>query len=275
MLDDCYHITSHCFVEYHTMDNEVSIWRGTYMVHSYEIDPLNRIRFQAIGNYLQDAAGADARRLGVSIDQLLPRGMTWMLNRLCVQLNRLPGWGEIVHIETWPAAVQRLHAIRDFIIRDERKQEIGVATTAWLLIDLSRKRPMRLPDWIVKFHPIEPKRAIEWPATDLPPVEAIHLERAFDIRLRDLDLNRHVNNASYIEWMLETLPPEFYETRAVERARVVFANESHFGEQITGKVQIVTGAGTETRHVIQGGDGRELARAHFCWVESELLEAGK
>lgn len=89
-------------------------WTGDYQVHSYEIGPDGHVRIQKVCNYLQDAAGCHARELGVSVDQLLPKGLTWVLSKLRLHMVRLPKWGEVIRIMTWPADVQRLFAIRDF-----------------------------------------------------------------------------------------------------------------------------------------------------------------
>jgi acyl-ACP thioesterase len=248
------------------MSRKPEFWKGRYPVHSYEIGPDGFVRMPSMCNFLQDAAGRHARELGVSVDQLLLRGMTWMLSRLRVKVQRLPQWGDTVDIETWPADVQRLFAIRDFQLSDQSGKKIGVATSAWLLIDTGRKRPVRIPEDIRQFHPTEPVRALEMDGQKIASITRVDVAKQFDVRLCDLDLNRHVNNVSYIEWALETVPENFQESHQIRELEVEFLAEGVYGDSVCADVQLSSvKRGDFVHHLRRVGDERELVRARSVW----------
>ncbi|MFQ5631849.1 MAG: acyl-[acyl-carrier-protein] thioesterase [bacterium] len=248
------------------MGKSLKRWQGRYPIHSYEIAPNGLVRMQSLCRFLQDAAGSHARELGVSVDQLLPKGLTWMLSRLRVKMQQLPAWGEILHIESWPADLQRLYAIRDFQISGTNEQKIGVATSAWLLIDISRKRPMRLPEDIRRFHPGEPVRALEMDMQKIPPVEKVDDEKSFHVRFSDLDLNRHVNYISYIEWALETVPEAWWQKRYLIDLELEYLAESIFGDTVVAQMQLPKAdSGIMLHRLFRSGDDRELIRARTVW----------
>lgn len=250
------------------MSRSLILWEGRYLIHSYEIAPDGQVRLQSICKFLQDAAGSHARELGVSVDQLLPKGMTWVLSRLRVKMRQFPAWGETIHIETWPADVQRLHAIRDFQISDANMQKIGAATSAWLLIDISRKRPVRLPENIRQFHPGEPVRALEMDMQKIAAVENADDEKRFRVRFSDLDLNWHVNYVSYIEWALETVPEMFWQKSRIAELEIEYLAESVFGDTVVAQIQLPKAVAGEMRHrLFRSDDKRELVRARSVWHE--------
>ena len=73
-----------------------------------------------------------------------------------------------------------------------------------------RRRPVRLagvlPDYL-----LEPRRAIADDFPPLPRAEAPEREVRFKVRRSDLDMNRHVNNAVYVGWALESVPEQVAE----------------------------------------------------------------
>jgi len=48
-----------------------------------------------------------------------------------------------------------------------------------------------------------------------------------------LDLNNHVNNAHYIEWVLDAFPAQIHETFQVSRLQVNFQAETKIADRIT------------------------------------------
>ena len=52
-------------------------------------------------------------------------------------------------LETWPSGIDRLFAIRDF--RMVAGEEVLLrATSEWMVIDVNRRRPVRLPAWVTE-----------------------------------------------------------------------------------------------------------------------------
>lgn len=96
---------------------------------------------------MQDIAGRHADDLGIGMEFLQSKGLAWVLVRTRVRLERYPCNGELVRIQTWPYGWRRLMAIREFSFdREASDSPCGAATTAWVLFDISRWRPVRPRD---------------------------------------------------------------------------------------------------------------------------------
>ena len=85
---------------------------------------------------------------------------------------------------------------------------------------------------------------------------------------RDLDANRHANNVSYIEWALETIPPEVRRQQKLAHLDVEFRGEALLGQEI------VCGAERESssesmfyRASVKTLQGKELAVLRIGWSE--------
>jgi medium-chain acyl-[acyl-carrier-protein] hydrolase len=240
-----------------------NIWSETFLARFYEVGPDGCITIQALCNYFQEAAGNHAAELGVGMQQLFEKGQSWVLSRFFIQMNQFPQWKQPVAIDTWPAGTERMFALRHFRLRSEGI-EIGFGSSAWLLIDLARRRPLR-PDFVRDFDMQGPVLGLaEKLSGKVEPPCASSLERSFTVRTSDLDMNQHVNNVNYIDWALEAVPPETRRQGCLQTLQIEFLAECHEGEQVVSKCA-VEGDGSCYRHGIYRHDGGLAAAALSCW----------
>ena len=71
-----------------------------FTVRSYEAGIANHVTLPTLCNYMQEAAGVNAARLGWGIQDLQAEGLTWMLSRLRVGVIHYVPWGETVTVRT-------------------------------------------------------------------------------------------------------------------------------------------------------------------------------
>ena len=171
---------------------------------------LNRegvVAVPSLCGYLQDAASAHAATLGFGLGDLAAMGRTWMLSRLIVETTARLRWNETLVIETWPQGVRRnLIAIRDFIGCDGAGNVLLTATSEWLFIDTRAGRIARVPEYFSEFTPPGTPHV---PIPDTPPPSLDPWDEAaaetITVRHSDIDVNQHVNNTRYADWLLEPL----------------------------------------------------------------------
>jgi acyl-ACP thioesterase len=244
------------------------IWTEAFPVRSYAVTPHGTASVLAVCDYLQEAAGHHAQALGVSMQDLLREGRAWVLARLRLQVEQLPPWGQEVVVETWPSGLDGLYTTREFVLHAESGEApMARGTSAWLVIDTDRRRPLRPPRVL---HTIEtPDRPPPLsPATDdLPVPEQTDCERSFAVRYHDLDLNRHVNNVRYVEWALETLPPGVHDTHRCTDIALQFKAETTLGDTVHATARLEEDGDTlrAHHHLRQSEADRTLGLATTTW----------
>ena len=242
------------------------IWQDVYPVRSYDVDARGRLSVIAICNFLQDAAGCHAHALGVSIDQLHPLHLTWILVRMRLELVDGLAWQDRMIIQTWPSHQERLISQRDFLLSDEGGREVGRCVTNWVVMDLQRWRPQRLSALPEPLPAPERPRALATMPAKLDTPEAVAHEQVFRVGDRDLDRNGHVNNVRYVEWALETVPVHVLNTCRLEALDINFIGEAFHAEDITAASQPSEDPRPIFQHVIRRqASGEDLARAKSVW----------
>lgn len=181
-----------------------------WTVRSYECAPDGKVTVANICNYLQEAASINAEHLGFSKtdfdeDQL---NVTWVMTRLRVCLTRRPKWNERVRVFTFPRPARRIVAWRDFILSDGEGREIGRASTEWMMIDMTSRRPVAIPAFVterantVRTSVFAEPLGFKVDFSALTPSAEPYAIRA---AASDIDLNGHVNNVRYITWLFDAL----------------------------------------------------------------------
>lgn len=237
------------------MNGEETIPNATdvaFTVRSYEAGIANHVTLPTLCNYMQEAAGISAARLGWGIRALQEEGLTWMLARLHVRVTHYIPWGKTVIVRTWPSGMKgRLIAKRCFLGLDDGGAELFRASSEWLYVDLKSQKIAKLPE---SFADIVPPGT---PDFELPDIggKFAHLPRvegSADVltRLSDLDFNDHVNNVHYVEWMLEAdaqerVPPASSSPAELD---IVFRQAAKAGEPLASEFCT---AGGKTLHAIR------------------------
>jgi acyl-ACP thioesterase len=244
------------------------LFRKEFSVHSYELDFDGLARPVALLNFLQDAAGDHAAHLGWSVTDLLKKNMTWVLSRYHVRVDRFPGWGETLTVLTWPSGRHGAFALRDFEVSDGAGNTVLAGTTSWMILDLGRKRPLKIDD-ILPANVLVDRRALADEFAALPVLDRPERELAFRVETGHLDLNRHVNNSVYIQWALEAAPDDVLMRRRPVEFEVAYRAEAFYGDTVLSRVAAVpghAGPGAVFLHQIaNAATGAELTRLRTRW----------
>ena len=230
----------------------------TWQVRTYECGPDGRMTLPAVCDYLQEAASLNAVELKFSKTDFNAAGsdLTWVLTRLRVRMVRFPKWGEAVSVLTFPRLGRRITAFRDFALTDAAGVSLGVATSEWMTIDLGTRRIAPVPEGVFALantmrEPVLGECAF---AAKLRFPEGVAVsEQRFRAQRSHIDLNGHVNNVHYVEWMLEPAPVSPGSGVDLE---VHFRSETLAGDEVV--AQAAPGAkGEETWLRVAAPDGRE------------------
>jgi acyl-ACP thioesterase len=218
-----------------------SVWNEEILIKSYEVDYNKETKLNSIFNYMQEAAFNHANNLGAGYEDLTNKGYIWVLSRVKIKVIRYPEWGEKIALETWPKGMNKLFALRDFIFRDENNEEIVLATTAWLVLDYKNMRPQKVQGLPFNLPDNNGRYAIDEELGKLECCDTFEFETERTAAYSDIDVNNHVNNAKYVEWVQDCFSDEFYSDKHVKTLQLNFISQTKLGNKIILKRGIYKG----------------------------------
>lgn len=240
-----------------------------FEVHYYEVDKYKEASPVAMLNYLEETAISHSQAVGLGIDDLSRNGMAWILNKWAVKMERYPEYGEIITVETWPSGFERFYADREFIIRDEKGEIMGRASSVWILINIERRRPMRIPGHFGELYGIDAAKALQVVSIEKEYSHREYFVKEFGIMRSDIDTNSHVNNTKYVGWLLETLPEEVYNDFMLSSLDIEYKKEIESGSVACRSFDVISDESLYSTYIHEISDrsaNTTAAKARTKWV---------
>ncbi len=155
-------------------------------------------------NLFQNAADSHAVLLGVDHEAAVAHHLLWVVTQTRYQVEALPSPGETVAITTWPTPPNRLGSKREYLMQNEKNENLIKGSSNWVLMDVETRH-------LASFTDIFPENSFV--------NESVFAEKS--PRLRDfetdsepyticpdastIDVNGHVNNTYYADFVLSGL----------------------------------------------------------------------
>ena len=207
-------------------------------------------------------SGMQSIELGVSDKTILEDyNLVWIITDYDIEVVRLPRFAEEITIETEALSYNRLFCYRRFTIYDETGQELIHMMATFVLMDRdSRKVHAVEPEIVAPYQSDFDKKLIRGPkyANLEEPVS-----KDYHVRFYDLDMNGHVNNSKYLDWIFEVMGADFLTQYIPKKINLKYVKEVRPGGVITSAVERT---GLESKHEITS-DGATNAQAIITWQE--------
>ena len=204
------------------------VYEQNFTVAPQDADTQGTLKLSAVLQYVQQAAEGHCQLLGTDWDTMDKKGLFWAVLRHKIVVNCLPKAGEKITVKTWPMPAKRVAFPRAVQAVDENGQELFRVVSLWVLMD-STNRTMTLPGRCgVEVPGVVLGCEPELPGT-LTPGNHQH-STLWTVSQEDLDINRHVNNARYLEHT-QNLSKELFATTP-KQITVCYLAECRLNQQI-------------------------------------------
>jgi len=199
-----------------------------YEIKYQEVDGKKRLRLFNLENYLLEVAGTVADELGFGIQVLHPRGLTWILTRLSVEMYEMPTHCEHVRFETWIESNVHMLSTRDFRIYSDDKL-IGQCKSVWAVLDLEKREIVNCFDDPI-FEGCVDGEVIEMPRVRMTTIPEPTGCAPHKIVYSDIDYNGHCNSCRYLQAMTDAYLPDYYGKKV--RLDINYSKEAMLGETL-------------------------------------------
>ncbi len=235
-------------------------------IESSDTDFQNKLKISSIFNYMQDDASFHAEELGVGYNLLKKNNIFWILSWAKVEITELPSYGDKIKIKTWAKGKKRLFYMRDFIFYNDKGVEIIRATTAWLILNSETKRISDLTKIGIELPVFPNENAIEEYPGKFNWETHTGVSFLRKIFYSDIDINKHVNNARYIEIILDCYSENEHSRKKIHSLTISYKGETHFMDELDIKKQpLVNDKSSDLLKAVRKEDSKEVFSALIKW----------
>ena len=204
-----------------------------YPVNSNLANAQQEISVPAVLECLIDAASRHAESWGFGFHDLKANNHAWVLARMAFEMTRYPHVDETLTVETWVESINKRFSTRNFRLLDQNLNIVGYGRSTWSIIDFTSRRSADLTayDAIGKLEEELPC-PIEQPGRIANIGEGADKCEEYRVRVSDLDINRHMTSARYVEHLLDLFGLERFDAERIGRFEVQFLNEARYGDAV-------------------------------------------
>lgn len=199
------------------------MFKKSYYIGSNDVDKFLDLKLPSFFKMMQDIATEHAEVLGIGKEDTLDKGMFWVITRIELEIIRMPKYLETVNLITYPGDNMRFIFPRYFHLEDKDGKCLIRASSVWMVLDKNTHR-INMNPFPGKDIPVEhrddelnmPNKAIDGATKEV--------ERR-KVRYSDIDLNGHLNNTKYIDYIIDTHDSEFYKNHKIKHFLINYEKE--------------------------------------------------
>ncbi len=238
-------------------------WREALQVHSYDVDFHRCATVEAVCRWFLEAAWNHAERLGFGYAALAAKNKLWVLSRLLMEFDSFPRWGQTAELTTWPRGINGVFALRDFELHAPDGTRLAAGASSWLVLDAASHRPQRIDKLLLPPATSETRAAVGRDPAKLADTAPTEIAYTAAVRYSDIDVNRHVNSARYLGWLLDGYPADFLQRHRIQSLEVNYTGEGHWTDTLTVLTRQL--GPLHFAHSVTRSEPSEVCRAELHW----------
>lgn len=237
----------------------------SFTVRAYSVDANKCIQVPELMRLMHETAMQHVLQLELSVWDLEPLQLAWVLTQINVKIHKLPQLGERISVVTHPSGFERIRTYRDYRVYNEEGELLASAVSVWFLMDTRSRRlasvPPKIKERIVsilsQLDDFLPK-----PETRPQPLVSPSHERHYQVGYHELDFNNHLNNIYYAQWLLDAIPGAFQQKHLLEELTIFYKSECVLDDLILAQAAAL-GANKWQQSLIR--KGTEVALGESSW----------
>jgi acyl-ACP thioesterase len=212
----------------------MSVTSKTFSIGFFDCDSFAYLRISRLSEFFQETALAQLKNQGIDYLSMIKKDKyTLVISRIKFRISHLPLWGEEITVSTWlkgynPEKV----AWNDYDVRDSQGNSIIQATSSWLLIDLKTGKAVPFSEGPYRFEISPDLDALPESIELLEPKGTPRAVLVKEVKYSDVDLNFHVNNCRYSDWVLDAISMEELKERRIRSIQLNYMQQVAYNEKV-------------------------------------------
>jgi acyl-CoA thioester hydrolase len=182
-----------------------AIFKQAFTVRQYECDAYGHLNNVNYVRWMQEAALLASAAVGWNMARYADEGTQWVIRETHVEYLQALKYGDTVTITTWIDDFRKVRSLRRYEFHKEGTL-VARATTDWVYMDVRNGRLATIGEAMVRdFRPEgDPPTQPRPKFPDAPPAPNEVFEQTKRVEWRDIDVQGHANNATYLAFIEDT-----------------------------------------------------------------------
>lgn len=199
------------------------MYQKKYLIGSNDVDQFLELKLSSFFKMMQDVATEHAEVFNIGKANTIDKGLFWVITRIEVEILKAPKYLQEVTLKTYPGDDLRFIFPRYFCLEDIDGHVLIKASSTWMVLNkethnicLNPFNGFKAP---TEHHEGElelPQKVKSYDST---------LVEVRKVRYADIDLNGHLNNTKYIDYILDVHDSNFYKAKRISHFLINYEKE--------------------------------------------------
>lgn len=215
----------------------------------YDCDVNNKLKISSIMKYLQQTSSMHLSSLKIPPEKLFKEDKVFLLTKMCMKINNIPKVNQILKISTATVDIKGVRFVREFAVDSIENKRLISIISIWVLVNSNTHKILR-PNNLNYYLPLQNSIINnEISNIKLPKILDNNYNKIFiPIYYSHLDINKHVNNTFYADFICNSLPYEKLVKSQIDTFVVDFIKEVRYPDML----EVICNNICENEYLIQG-----------------------
>ena len=201
------------------------MYQKKYYIGSNDVDQFLDLKLSSFFKLMQDIATEHAEVLDIGKSQTLDKGLYWVVTRMEIEIISMPKYLSTVTLTTYPGDDLKFIFPRYFLLQDDKGNTLIKASSTWMVLNKNNHHPCLKP-FEGKTLPSEHlKDELPLPKKCEIDSSSLSLIENRKVRYSDVDLNGHLNNTKYIDYITDIHDSDFYKENRISHFLINYEKE--------------------------------------------------
>ena len=209
----------------------MELYRKEIKILSSCCDYKRKLRLSELLKFTQEASIEHTTLMGMGREKTLDKGLLWIVSKQHYEISSLPSYDDAIELLSYAGETRFILLPRHYEITLASSNEPLIKGSAiWGLIDEKSRQPILPLEHGIEIIPYVTGREIDIPlGIKVPPLEK---EGEIEAKYSCCDLNGHLNNASYIDVVMDLIPLDYLNGHEPRILDVIYKKEIRLGEKV-------------------------------------------
>lgn len=207
------------------------MFKEKHVVTSNDVDSSLQIRVSSLLRHMQETATNHADKIKFGHNELGKDNHIWVIIRMQLEINRLPALDEEFYITTHPGKAKAFMFPRYFQVYDKHNNLLLNASSTWVVLNYETRKVVINPFKDRKLPEEEDNKDLALPEKVLG--ESPTLVETRKAKYSEVDMNGHINNTRYVDYILDLHDSEFHKKKMIKSLLINFDKEIMEGDLIS------------------------------------------
>lgn len=211
------------------MNNDMIFQEKTF-VKSSEANNQKELRLSSMFKMFQDATVMMVENLGFGKSKTMDKGYLWVISRISIEITKMPKYLDNIIIESYPENMIHFIYPMQFIIKYGDGSTALRISSIWALIDSDTRKTLFPSITNVFIKGISRDDRINRPKGINK--QDITLKEKRIIRYSDTDMNGHLNNTRYFDFIQDMYGTKELNGYTIKKGEIIFNKEAIEGDEL-------------------------------------------